>query len=84
MQLDAKMLADLVVKEVQAQEAKDPTIAKSLSPPDFCTIWPKAKPVLEFISGVAIVIPGVGAKAGAVLAGLIKIADELANSLCKR
>ena len=63
-----------------AQAAGDVAIAGVQE--DFCAVWPKAKPILELISGIAIVIPGVGAAAGAVLKVLIKVGDGIYKDVC--
>ncbi|MDX0995195.1 hypothetical protein GOL26_09650 [Sinorhizobium medicae] len=49
---------------------------------DFCSIWPKAKPILELLAGIAILIPGVGAAAGAVLKGLVSVGDNIVEEIC--
>ena len=79
MQLDPhKLAADIVsdVPEATREMAGAPGA-------DFCTVWPKAKPILELLAGIAILIPGVGTTAGAVLKGLIKVADQLSAEICK-
>jgi hypothetical protein len=53
-------------------------------PGDFCTIWPQAKPVLEFVAGIAAFIPGVGTVAGGVLKGLIAVGDQISGQVCKK
>lgn len=84
MAFEANQMASLIVSEVAGvQKAKPGTIsATAVGPGDFCGIWPKAKPILELLAGIAIFIPGAGATAGAVLQGLIKIGDQLSSQLC--
>jgi hypothetical protein len=85
MALDAKKLADDIVKEVAATQAKTGFAAvQAVSPADFCGIWAKAKPILDLLSGVVIFIPGAGTTAGAVLKGLIQVGDTIATQMnCK-
>ena len=84
MALDAKKLADDIVSEVAAAQAQTGVRGvAAISPSDFCGIWPKAKPILDFLSGIVMFIPGAGATAGAVLKGLIKVGDTIAEQMCK-
>jgi hypothetical protein len=53
------------------------------APSDFCKLWPQAKPILELLSGIAILIPGLGAAAGGILRGLIALGDQIAKDTCK-
>ncbi len=52
-------------------------------PADFCKLWPQAKPILELLSGIAVLIPGLGAAAGGILRGLIALGDQIAKDICK-
>jgi hypothetical protein len=87
MALDAKQLADEITASVRAVSAAapHPSAAAAAAAPvgDFCSIWPKAKPVLELVAGVVIFIPGAGATAGAVLQGLLKVGDQISAQVCK-
>jgi hypothetical protein len=87
MALDAKKLADEITASVRAVSAAAPqsSAAAAAAAPvgDFCSIWPKAKPVLELVAGVVIFIPGAGATAGAVLQGLLKVGDQISAQVCK-
>jgi hypothetical protein len=87
MAFDAKSLATDIVAEVAATQkvsaSKGAAPLTAVGPNDFCNIWPKAKPVLELVSGVIGFIPGAGSTAGAVLLGLIKVGDQIAGQLCK-
>ena len=87
MALDAQKLARDIADNVRTVTAAAPqTAAAAAAPPigsDFCTIWPKAKPVLELVAGVVILIPGAGTSAGAVLQGLIKVGDQISAEVCK-
>ena len=86
MQFNAEGLANEIVGEVAAAQRSGPAAASidmaAAKPSDFCTLWPKAKPILEFLAGVVIFIPGAGATAGAVLKGLIKVGDEIFAQIC--
>ena len=84
MAYEARDLAATIVGQMPAAAGmKAGAIAAAGAPGDFCGIWPKAKPVLELLAGIAILIPGAGAAAGAVLQGLIKVGDQLSGDLCK-
>jgi len=87
MQLDAQALSKDIVSEVAAVKKASPNAVPAAlaaaKPSDFCGIWPKAKPVLEFLAGIVVFIPGAGATAGAVLTGLIKVGDQVAAQICK-
>ena len=84
MALDAQKLARDIADKVRTVTAAAPqTAAAAAAPPigsDFCTIWPKAKPVLELVAGVVIFFPGAGTTAGAALQGLI---DQISAEVCK-
>ena len=86
MKFDAESVAKEIVGQVAAAQKSGPAAASiavaAVKPSDFCTIWPKAKPVLELVAGVVIFIPGAGATAGAVLQGLIKVGDQVATQMC--
>jgi hypothetical protein len=87
MALDAKQLANEIAANVRTVTAAAPktagAAAASPGAGDFCTIWPKAKPVLELVAGVVIFIPGAGTTAGAVLQGLLKVGDQISAEVCK-
>ena len=57
--------------------------AGAIAPRNFCDLWPKAKPILEIVSGIIVMIPGLGAVAAGVLKGLIKVGDQIAAEVCK-
>jgi len=57
--------------------------AAGIKPDDFCALWAKAKPILEVVSGIIVLIPGLGAVAAGVLKGLIKIGDQISSEVCK-
>jgi hypothetical protein len=82
---DANQMAATIMGEVASVRTARPDaaiLAAGAGTPDFCNIWPKAKPILELLAGIAIFIPGAGATAGAVLQGLIKIGDQMSSQLC--
>ena len=49
---------------------------------NFCTVWPEAKPILQFVSGIVAFIPGVGAAAGPILTALIAVGDSIFQQTC--
>lgn len=78
------MTARTAVDDVMAAyESAVPKDRRTGFPQDFCKLWPQAKPILEFLSGIAVLIPGLGAVAGGILRGLIVIGDKLAQETCK-
>ena len=90
MALDAQQLANEIAANVHAATAAAPKpttpAGAAMALPtgaDFCEIWPKAKPILELLAGIAIIIPGAGATAGGVLQGLIKVGDQISSEVCK-
>jgi uncharacterized membrane protein YjjB (DUF3815 family) len=90
MPLDAQQLANdiagnvraVTTAQLQAQAAGAGAAAAPVSG-DFCSIWPKAKPVLELVAGIVIFIPGAGTTAGGVLQGLIKVGDQISTEVCR-
>jgi hypothetical protein len=85
MPLDSKQLAKDIAANVRAVTAAHSADDAATAAPvgDFCSIWPKAKPVLELVAGVVIFIPGAGTTAGAVLQSLIKVGDQVSADVCK-
>ncbi len=85
---DAKAAAAIIdseIKKVESTSGPEFAAAFSVAPgtsAGFCAIWPKVKPILEMISGIAAFIPGVGSTAGAVLKGLLQIGDRIAKEAC--
>jgi hypothetical protein len=78
------MTAKSAVSDVMAAyETAVPKDRQAGLPQDFCKLWPQAKPILELLSGIAILIPGLGAVAGGVLKGLIVVGDKLAEETCR-
>jgi len=80
MALSARTAVDEVMA---AYEAAVPRDRRTGFPQDFCRLWPQAKPILEFLSGIAVLIPGLGSVAGGILKGLIAVGDKLAEETCK-
>jgi hypothetical protein len=70
------------VQEARSAGGRSPMAIALPAGEDFCSIWPKAKPVLELISGVVVLIPGAGTTAGAVLQALIKVGDQISSEVC--
>ena len=54
------------------------------APPDFCTVWPTAKPILQGIAGIIGLFPGFGPGAAAALAALLTVGDQVFNATCKK
>jgi hypothetical protein len=52
------------------------------APPDFCAIWPTAKPVLQTLAGLVVLIPGFGAPAAAALTALIAAGQAIYDQTC--
>ncbi|TSE13542.1 hypothetical protein C1D09_003445 [Mesorhizobium intechi] len=77
--MNTQEASELIMREVNQAPG---SIGSAGAGGDFCSIWPKAKPILELLSGIAILIPGVGATAGAVLKGLIVVGDKIAEEIC--
>ncbi|MGE3145713.1 MAG: hypothetical protein AB7K35_09015 [Pseudorhodoplanes sp.] len=76
--------AQSAAKQIEASvESTVPAGARALAPKDFCKLWPQAKPILDFICGIAVLIPGLGAVAAGVLRGLIAVGDQIAAEVCK-
>jgi hypothetical protein len=86
MKFDAEGIAKEIVGQVAAAQKSGPAGASiavaAVKPSDFCTIWPKAKPVLDLLAGIVVFIPGAGTTAAAVLQGLIKVGDQVASQMC--
>jgi hypothetical protein len=53
------------------------------APPDFCSIWPSAEPIIKTLAGVVVFIPGFGAAAGAALTALSAAGQAIYNSTCQ-
>jgi uncharacterized membrane protein YjjB (DUF3815 family) len=84
MAFSAQEAANLITAEVaDAAPAAEAMAAAAIKPGDFCALWAKAKPILDIVSGLVILIPGLGAVAGGVLKGLIKVGDQIAADVCK-
>jgi hypothetical protein len=79
--IDERTAADQITATVLAM--RGPAGAEAM-PQDFCTIWPQAKPILDFLAGIAAFIPGLGQVAGRVLKGLITVGDQISQQVCKK
>lgn len=77
--MNTQEASELIMREVNQAPG---SVRSAGAGEDFCSIWPKAKPILELLAGIAILIPGVGATAGAVLKGLIVVGDKIAQEIC--
>lgn len=51
---------------------------------EFCTIWPKAEPVLRTIAKYLPYIPGVGSTAATLIRDLILAGDALSSVVCPK
>jgi hypothetical protein len=49
---------------------------------DFCTVWPTARPVLQFLASVIGLIPGAGTGAGVALNALITAGQAVYDQTC--
>ncbi len=84
MAFSAQEAANLITAEVAGTApSAEAAVAAAIKPGDFCALWPKAKPILEVVAGLVILIPGLGAVAAGVLKGLIKVGDQIAAEVCK-
>lgn len=85
-QAGAKIITDAVAAAAASsgqEETAASVMATATVGNEFCGIWPKAKPLLELASTVLTLIPGAGTIAGPVLAGLIKIGDQIYAETCR-
>jgi hypothetical protein len=51
-------------------------------PVEFCKIWPNAKPLLDALSGIAVLVPGYGSAAAASLRALIAVGEAIRKEAC--
>ena len=49
---------------------------------EFCSIWPKAEPIIKEVAKYIVYIPGVGPAAGAILSGVADAGDAVAKAVC--
>lgn len=89
MAIDSNSAAQLILKgyselNASAAMAAGPAAAAAGGAPDFCALWPKAKPILQVLVGIiAIVpIPGGGVVGGGILNGLIVLGDQIFKDKC--
>ena len=90
MAIDSNSAAQLILRgysEVRTSAAAGPAAgpaAAAAGAPDFCALWPKAKPILQVLVGIiAIVpIPGGGVVGGGILNGLIVLGDQIFKDKC--
>ncbi|MFZ5690316.1 MAG: hypothetical protein ACOY5F_03585 [Pseudomonadota bacterium] len=89
MAIDSNTAAQLVIKGYSefssgvAAAAARPEAAAAAAP-DFCALWPKAKPILQVLVGIIAIlpIPGGGAIGGGILNGLITLGDQIFKDKC--
>lgn len=79
---DAHIEARAVVDAALGNVSAAATTAAAAGTLDFCSVWPQAKPVLQLLSGIVILIPGAGAAAGPILTGLIAVGDSIFKQTC--
>ena len=53
------------------------------APPDFCSIWPTAEPIIKTLASLIVFFPGFGAAAGAALVALSAAGQAVYNSTCQ-
>jgi hypothetical protein len=87
MAIDSNSAAQLILKgygEVRASAAAGPAAAPLAAAPDFCALWPKAKPILQVLVGIIAIlpIPGGGVVGGGILNGLIVLGDQIFKDKC--
>ncbi len=51
---------------------------------DFCSLWPKARPILALVAKYIGFIPGVGSTAGVILNGLLTAGDAVSGVICPK
>lgn len=83
MSLSSNAIASTILESVAetAPEAAH-VAAGGSSTAQFCKVWAQAKPVLQLVAGVALIIPGLGPTVGGVLTGLIKVIDQVSADIC--
>jgi hypothetical protein len=86
MAIDSNSAAQIILKgynELSASAAAAPG-PSALAAPDFCTLWPKAKPILQVLVGIIAIlpIPGGGVVGGGILNGLIALGDQIFKDKC--
>jgi hypothetical protein len=88
MAIDSNSAAQLILKgyselDVRAAAAAGPAAAAA-GAPDFCALWPKAKPILQVLVGIIAIlpIPGGGVVGGGILNGLITLGDQIFKDKC--
>jgi hypothetical protein len=77
----ATELRAIVDANLAAPAAAPPPSAAG-APQDFCTIWPTAKPVLQTLAGLAMLIPGQGTAAAAALTALLVAGQAIFDQTC--
>jgi hypothetical protein len=74
--------ADEIKSIIDANMAPPLPAGAQAAPQNFCTVWPVAKPILQLLAGIAPLIPGVGAPAGAALTALIAAGQAVYDKTC--
>jgi hypothetical protein len=89
MSISSASAAELIMSGYQetvqaAAAAPAAAAAAAAAPQDFCTLWPKAKPILQLLVGIIafLPIPGGGAAGGGILNGLIMLGDKIHKDQC--
>jgi hypothetical protein len=88
MAIDSNSAAQLIIKGYSdfnaSVTAARTAPAAAPAAPDFCALWPKAKPILQVLVGIIAIlpIPGGGAIGGGILNGLITLGDQIFKDKC--
>jgi hypothetical protein len=88
MAIDSSSAAQLIIKgysELNASVAvAQAGPVKAAAAPDFCDLWPKAKPILQLLVGIITLlpIPGGGVVGAGILNGLIALGDQIFKDKC--
>lgn len=69
----------IVTHSPHSPSALGPRVA---APPEFCKVWPQAKPILDGIGPLLGFIPGYGTVAAAALRGLLEVGQHVYDQSC--
>jgi hypothetical protein len=87
MALDSSSAAQVIIKgytDFNASVAAAKAAPDVVAAPDFCALWPKAKPILQVLVGIIALlpIPGGGTVGAGILNGLIALGDQIFKEKC--
>lgn len=77
--MDASLSASAAAAPATAAGAPGAVVTAA---PNFCSIWPTAKPILQALAGVIIFFPGFGAAAAAALNALVAAGQAVFDQTC--